>query len=253
MYNNNNINNNLQLFFNLLYHINNQRESGNKGKIILIPSVKNIINDCIKSIKLQKLIQTKKQLYKVNILKRNKTIKNIKENTVIFSQIKTSNLPLFNQNFIYNQKKFLSINTELSLLNQIIYAKIFKIIKSIFDDTLYKNNKRIKKDNNYGLIFQSLNLPKKKRKKLIKNSSIDTIFQKGRNFRVIDKTLTSLDNYNNMFFHQKKTINLPNINNITHIKKGRNINQRKRKANSLPSFNYSESMRIKYELKEKKN
>ena len=135
MYNNNNINNNLQLFFNLLYHINNQRESGNKGKIILIPSVKNIINDCIKSIKLQKLIQTKKQLYKVNILKRNKTIKNIKENTVIFSQIKTSNLPLFNQNFIYNQKKFFSINTELSLLNQIIYAKIFKIIKSIFDDT----------------------------------------------------------------------------------------------------------------------
>ena len=50
---NNNINNNIQLFFNLLYHIDNQRELENEEQIILIPSLKNIINECIKSIKLK--------------------------------------------------------------------------------------------------------------------------------------------------------------------------------------------------------
>ena len=246
---NNNINNNIQLFFNLLYHIDNQRELENEEQIILIPSLKNIINECIKSIKLKKLIQKKKHLYKVNILKKNKSIKNIKENITLSSSKKTSNLSLFNQSFIYNQNIFFSIKNELCLLKQFINRNILKIIKPIFYNTLYKKNNTIKRDNNYVLVNQSLILQKKKKKKLIKNSSLDSIFQKGRNFRIINKALTSLDNSNNMFFQQKKNIKLPNIKNINDKK---NLRNRKRKVNSLPSFNYSDSLKIKYELKEKK-
>ena len=255
MYNiNNDIKNNLQLFFNFLYNIDIQQEPGNKEAIILIPSLKNIINDCAKSIKLQKLIQKKEKLYKENLLKRNKTNKNKKINSIMISPIKIRTLYLFNQNYIYNPNNFFLRKNELNLLNQIIYTKIFKIIKFIFYDTFYNKNKTIKKDNNYVLAYQPLNLAKKKKKKLIKNSSVDSIFQKKRNFHIIDKALTNIDNSNNnIFFRQKKkNISLPYIEDVTHKKKGRNKKERKRNSNSLPSINFNDSMRIKYDLKEKK-
>ena len=45
---------------------------------------------------------------------------------------------------------------------------------------------------------------------------------------------------------------MPYIEDVTHKKKGRNKKERKRNSNSLPSINFNDSMRIKYDLKEKK-